>query len=168
MSDSDCPLCAGKALDEALIRTEVWSDSLWRLTTVRIGEVAGFSYLEPRRHIRDITELDGEEAATFGTAIASASAAIKDATGADLVYAYIFGDAVPHLHVHLAPHRHDGSPLVNDMIKGARHQVRLPSGEEVWASDRYPLVSQDIMAAAIEDIRVQLNPGLVPDDEDAG
>lgn len=165
MSDSDCPLCAGETFDEALIRTEVWSDRLWRLTTVRIGEVAGFSYLEPRRHIRDITELDGEEAATFGAAIASASAAIKIATGADLVYAYIFGDVLPHLHVHLAPHRHDGSPLVNDMVKGARHKVHLPSGEEVWASDRYPLVSQDIMKAAIDGIRTQLNPDLSLDPE---
>ncbi len=168
MSESDCPLCSGQDLDEALIRTEVWSDSLWRLTTVRIGEVAGFSYLEPRRHIRDITELDGQEAVTFGTAIAAASSAIKDATGADLVYAYIFGDAVPHLHVHLAPHRRDGSPLVNDMIKGARHKVHLPSGEEVWASDRYPLVSREIMQAAIDDIRIQLSSDPNPESQDGG
>jgi len=163
MQDPDCPLCAGQDMDDALMRTEVWSDDLWRLSTVRVGEVAGFSYLEPRRHIRDITELDGEEAATFGAAIAMASGAIKAATGADLVYAYIYGDAVPHLHVHLAPHRHDGSPLINDMIKGARHKVILPTGEEVWASDRYPLQPRDIMDAAISDITTTLNPPPTPD-----
>jgi diadenosine tetraphosphate (Ap4A) HIT family hydrolase len=143
-------------MDDALMRTEVWSDALWRLTVAKVSEVAGFSYLEPKRHIADITQLSGEEAATFGDTIAMTSAAIKKATGADLVYAYIFGDNVPHLHVQLAPHREPGSPLVGEMIKGAKHQVTLASGEEVWASDRYPLQSRDTMEAAIVGIRDQL------------
>ena len=144
-------------MDDVLMRTEVWSDDLWRLTVADVSEVAGFSYLEPRRHISDITELDGEEAATFGATIAKTSAAIKAATGADLVYAYIFGDGVPHLHVHLAPHRELGSPLVGEMIKGAKHEVTLASGAEVWASDRYPLQHHDIMEAAIAGIRDRLS-----------
>jgi len=157
MTDSDCPLCAGADLDDVLMRTEVWSDEHWRLTTANVSEVAGFSYLEPRRHISDITELDGDEASTFGETIARASAAIKAATGADLVYAYIFGDNLPHLHIQLAPHREPGSPLVGEMIKGARHQVTLASGEEVWASDRYPLQDRDIMDAAIADIAAEMS-----------
>jgi len=160
MNDPDCPLCAGKDMDDALMRTEVWSDDLWRLTTNRVGEVAGFSYLEPKRHISDISMLDGAEAASFGQVIATVSSAIKKATGADLVYVYVFGDAVPHLHVHLAPQRDSASPLVNDMIKGNRHKVHLPSGEEIWASDRYPLQPQEMMHAAIDDIRTSLNPGV--------
>lgn len=157
MSDSECPLCAGEAMDDALMRTEVWSDDLWRLTTVRVGEVAGFSYLEPRRHIADITQLNGEEAATLGEVLARVSSTIKQATGADLVYVYVFGDGVPHLHVHLAPHRHSGSPLINEMIKGARHKVVLPTGEEVWASDRYPLQPQELMDTVITDMTMVLN-----------
>jgi len=42
-------------MDHALMRTEVWSDDLWRLTASEASEVAGFSYLEPRRHIADIS-----------------------------------------------------------------------------------------------------------------
>lgn len=163
MTVDDCALCAGAAMDDALMRTEVWSDDLWRLTAANVTEVAGFSYLEPRRHIADITELDGPEAGSFGEAIAAASAAIKDATGSELVYVYIFGDNVPHLHVHLAPHRSLGSPLVTEMIKGARHRVLLPDGTEVWASDRYPLIAQEITEAAIEGIRSRLNPGSDPE-----
>jgi diadenosine tetraphosphate (Ap4A) HIT family hydrolase len=162
MNESDCPLCAGAAVDAELMRIEVWSNDLWRLTTAQVAEVAGFSYLEPRRHITDITQLSGEEAATFGEVIASASTAIKDATGADLIYAYIFGDSVAHLHVHLAPHRHSGSPLSNQMVKGARHQVTIASGAEVWASDRYSLQPVEIMEAAINDIRASLNQGARP------
>ena len=35
---------------------------------------------------------------------------LRDATGAELTYAYVFGDRVAHLHVNLAPHR-DGDAL---------------------------------------------------------
>jgi len=151
-------------MDRALMRTEVWSDDLWRLTSSQASEVAGFSYLEPRRHITDITELDGDEAASLGETIAAASKAIKEATGADLVYVYVFGDGVPHLHIHLAPHRTAGSPLVSDMIKGAKHKAHLASGEEVWVSDRYPLVDRDLMQAAIDGIRRRLNPAPEPEE----
>lgn len=157
MSAEDCALCAGPDLDDALMRTEVWSDNLWRLTTARVTEVAGFSYLEPKRHITDITQLDGPEAASFGTTIAKASAAIKASSGADLVYVYVFGDNVDHLHVHLAPHRYAGSPLVGEMIKGNKHRAILPDGSEVWASDRYPLVDPEIAQAAISDIKKAMN-----------
>lgn len=156
MNDSDCVLCAGSAVDDALMVEEVWSDDLWRLTTVKIGELAGYSYLSTRRHISHITDLDGEEAVTFGQTIAAATNAIKDETGADLVYVYVFGGGVDHFHVHLAPHREPGSPLVDNPIKGAKHNVLLPSGQEVWASDRYPLQPQDVMQAAIGGIRRRL------------
>lgn len=144
-------------MDDALMRTEVWSDNLWRLTTAKVTEVAGFSYLEPKRHITDITQLSGPEASSFGTTLAKASSAIKSAAGADLVYVYVFGDNVDHLHVHLAPHRDAGSPLVNDMIKGTKHRAHLPDGSEVWASDRYPLVDPEIARAAIADITKAMN-----------
>ena len=67
--------------------------------------LGGFCYLEPLRHISYITDLDGEEAATFGVVLAKVSAALKRVTGAELVYVYIYGGTIPHLHVHLAPHR---------------------------------------------------------------
>lgn len=158
MTTEHCALCAGQAMDAALMRTEVWSDDLWRLTTAEYTEVAGFSYLEPRRHIADITELDGEEAATLGAVIAATSKAIKEATGARLVHVYVYGNGIDHLHIHLAPWREVGSPLVDEMIKGNRHIVHLPSGAEMLVSDRYPLVDHEISSAAISDIRRRLNP----------
>lgn len=157
MQAPDCFLCAGSSMDHALMVEEVWGDDLWRLTTVRVGELAGYSYLSPRRHIPYLTDLDGDEAATLGGVIAMASNAIRDETGAELVYAYVFGGGVDHFHVHLAPHREPGSPLIDDPIKGAKHMTHLPSGEEVWSSDRYPLQPQGIMSAAIEGIRARLS-----------
>lgn len=153
---SDCVLCLGPETDGELFREEVWRNDLWRLTTAKLGEVAGFSYLEPLRHIETIADLDGEEAATFGATIARVTSAIRDATGVDVVYVYVFGDGIPHLHLHLAPHRQDG-PLSDHMIKGNQHRTTLPSGGEIWVSDRYPLLSHDIMDAAISGIRSRMD-----------
>ena len=106
MSDSSCLMCSERTGDAELGRVEVWSDDLWRLTTsIGPGDpTPGFSYLEPRRHIAYITDLDGPEAATFGAVIARCTAALKAATECELVYVYVFGGGIPHLHVHLAPH----------------------------------------------------------------
>ncbi len=65
-----CIICSGITGDETLSRIEVWRDDLWRLTLSLDAEVLGFAYLEPLRHIANITELDGPEAASFGTTIA--------------------------------------------------------------------------------------------------
>lgn len=78
---------------------------------MRRGPVAGFAQLEPHRHIPHITDLDGPEASTFGPVLARVTAALRSAAGADLTYAYVFGERVPHLHVNLAPHV-DGDALV--------------------------------------------------------
>ena len=115
---------------EALMVEEVWSDDLWRLTTVTVGELAGYSYLTPRRHIPHITDLDGEEATTFGDTVAAASKAIKDETGAELVYAYVFGGGVDHFHVHLAL----GPDRPEDTVRSFK-DIR-PAGQAFPCKDR--------------------------------
>src|SRR6188474_934941 len=95
---SDCAICAGPARDGELGRTEVWRDELWRLSMAVNGEVLDFGYLEPIRHIPYLAKLDGPEAQTFGPAVARASSALREATGAPQVYAYVFGGGIPHLH----------------------------------------------------------------------
>lgn len=111
----DCDICSRKA-DMTFKRIEVWSDETWRLTMSTYSMVKGLCYVEPKRHIEDLTELDGKEADEFGNILSSISKAIKKATGAKLVYVYIYGDHIPHLHVHLAPHK-DGDVFYNDVIK---------------------------------------------------
>jgi diadenosine tetraphosphate (Ap4A) HIT family hydrolase len=84
----------------------------------------GFCYLEPKRHVPFITDLEGREAAEFGRVLSRAARAIKSAAGAKLVYVYIYGDHIPHLHVHLAPHR-DGDIFVNDVV---RSEAKIDEG----------------------------------------
>jgi diadenosine tetraphosphate (Ap4A) HIT family hydrolase len=83
--------------------------------------VRGFCYLEPTRHIAYITDLDGAEAVEFGAILAKVSRAIQKAMDAKLVYVYIYGGHIPHLHVHLAPHK-DGDIYVDDVV---RAEVKL-------------------------------------------
>jgi diadenosine tetraphosphate (Ap4A) HIT family hydrolase len=115
----------------------VWEDPHWRLAVIEAGSpIAGFAHLETRRHIPDITHLDGEEAATLGSVLARVTAKLKAVTGADLVYVYVFGERVPHLHFNLAPHnqgdalvggpgllRGDAEPLASEVLREVSGRV---------------------------------------------
>lgn len=74
---SACIICRGAAGDPDLGRIQVWEDDHWRLTVSLVAEVLGFAYLEPKRHIPHITDLDGEEAHTFGAVLARVSTALS-------------------------------------------------------------------------------------------
>jgi len=152
MTISECPMCRGAAADDELERIEVWHDSHWRLTVSLSSEVEGFAYLEPWRHIRHITELDGPEAATFGPAMALSTRALKEATGAEVVYVYIFGDGVPHLHVHLAPHR-SGDALNDRLIRGEIVEETLPNGMTRFTSQEFPALPRERLLQIAEQIR---------------
>jgi diadenosine tetraphosphate (Ap4A) HIT family hydrolase len=152
---TDCVICRGVDGDPEMLREEVWSDDLWRLTTALIGEVAGFSNLEPRRHVRYVHELDGLEAETFGSVLARTTAAIKQATDAEQIYVYVFGDSIPHLHLHLAPHR-EGDPLNASMIKGELSEQELPGGGVLVTSADYPPLPEAELRTAADRVRSAL------------
>jgi diadenosine tetraphosphate (Ap4A) HIT family hydrolase len=133
----ECVLCRDMAGDAELRRIQVWEDALWRLTISLEAEVLGFAYLEPKRHIPHITDLSGEEARTFGEVLARVTQVLQDETDAELVYVYIFGGGVPHLHVHLAPHRANDA-LNMQMIRGDVINEVLPSGAGRFVSKDFP------------------------------
>lgn len=74
-------------------------------TTAYLGHL----FVEPRRHVPGLADLADDEARAVGWWCARASRALREAAGAKHVYAAVFGDAVPHLHVHLLP-RFPGTP----------------------------------------------------------
>ncbi|HEX9634478.1 MAG TPA: hypothetical protein VGB34_03215 [Candidatus Limnocylindria bacterium] len=149
---SDCILCRGAEGDEELDVVEVWSDALWRFTMARHGPTLGFGYVEPIRHIPYLADLDGEEAATFGPVIARTSAVLREASGARLVYAFVYGGGVPHLHVHLAPNVPDGV-LSTMLINGEVETRRLPSGATEIISKDHPDLPDEQLGAVIERAR---------------
>lgn len=156
----DCALCRGTAGDPELSRVEVWADDLWRLSTsVGPGDpTAGFSYLEPRRHIPHIEDLSGDEAATFGPVVARCCAALKQATEAELVYVYVFGGGIPHLHLHLAPHL-AGDALNDTLLRGELEEQPLPSGAVSYISKDFPPLPDEHLREVAERVRRLLQRG---------
>jgi diadenosine tetraphosphate (Ap4A) HIT family hydrolase len=154
-SSADCPICRGPAIDAEFDRVPVWEDTLWRLTIGLSSEVPGFAYLEPKRHVAHITDLDGGEAASFGPVLSRCSRALKDVTGAEVVYVYIFGDGIPHLHVHLAPHRR-GDALNDQMIRGEVVEKKLPSGGTWIVSADFPPLPRAELEAVANRVREKL------------
>jgi diadenosine tetraphosphate (Ap4A) HIT family hydrolase len=157
----DCVLCRGAGADVELDRVEVWRDGHWRLTVSLSAEVEGFAYLEPHRHISHIHALDGEELATLGPALARCTGALRDATGADVVYLYVFGDGVPHLHFHLAPHR-SGDALNDRIIRGDIVEEKLANGLTRFYSETYPALPRDRLAQIAGNIRDRLKSSAPP------
>jgi diadenosine tetraphosphate (Ap4A) HIT family hydrolase len=153
--ESDCVLCRGVAGDLELQRVQVWEDSLWRLTVSLDAEILAFSYLEPKRHIPHITDLDGEEAHTFGEVLARISRVLQEETAAELVYVYVFGGSVPHLHVHLAPHQ-PGDGLNTQIIRGDFTEEKLESGAVRYVSKEFPPLPHEQQHAVANRIQQRL------------
>jgi diadenosine tetraphosphate (Ap4A) HIT family hydrolase len=159
MDEKDCLLCRGSDAEMQLNRSVVWEDGLWRLSMSRRGYTSGFAYLEPKRHVPHITDLDGEEAATFGPVLARVTRALREAAGADLVYVYVFGGGIPHLHVHLGPHR-EGDALNESIIRGEFTYEPQPSGAQLIVSHEFPELPADEIGTVIDRARA-----LLADDE---
>jgi diadenosine tetraphosphate (Ap4A) HIT family hydrolase len=153
---ADCIICHGRGDDEELERLEVWEDDLWRLTVSLSSETPGFSYLEPKRHIPFVTDLDGDEALTFGPVLQRVSHALRHATGSAVVYIYVFGDGVPHFHVHLAPHT-AGDALNDRFVKGPVSEEKMPNGFTRIVSRDYPPLPEADLRAVAEAVRVRLS-----------
>jgi histidine triad (HIT) family protein len=69
----------------------------------------GYLMLEPKRHVPGLADLTDEEAQALGLLAARLSRALVASQGAEHVYAFVLGDRVPHVHIHLVP-RYPGAP----------------------------------------------------------
>jgi diadenosine tetraphosphate (Ap4A) HIT family hydrolase len=102
-----------------------------------------------------ITDLDGDEARTIGEVLASTTSALREATGSEHVYLYVFGEGIPHLHLHLAPHRL-GDALSHDMIRGPVTEQQLPSGAFVVSNPEFPPLPEAELRQTAERVRALL------------
>ena len=72
-----------------------------------------------------------------------------------MVYVYVFGDGVAHLHVHLAPHR-AGDALNSQMIRGEIVSQKLPNGFERFFSRDFPALPEAEQLRVVDIVRRQL------------
>jgi diadenosine tetraphosphate (Ap4A) HIT family hydrolase len=152
---SDCVICRREAGDDEPGRVLIWQDPLWRLPMSHSGQVAGFAYLEPERHIPYVTDLDGEEACTFGEVWSRVTRVLREESGAELVYITAFGGSVPHLHVHLPPHR-SGDVLNDLMLRGEMGIRTLDSGLQSIVSKDFPIAPETDHRAVAQRVRQRL------------
>ena len=102
----------------------------------RSGEATaylGYMLIEPRRHVPGLEHLRDAEARALGVWVARLSRALLAVLGADHVYAFVIGDHVHHVHVHVVA-RYPGvppeyrNPRVDErpeVPRGAKRSLRL-------------------------------------------
>jgi len=69
----------------------------------------GHVFIETKRHISGLAEMSLDEALEVGKFQKIVSEVFMEYFEAEHVYSFVFGDAVPHLHIHLIP-RYEGAP----------------------------------------------------------
>jgi histidine triad (HIT) family protein len=106
--DRDALLPGGPVAEDELVLV---SHTVTPATLGREGSTAylGHLFVEPLRHAPGLADLADDEARRVGWWCTRASRALRDVAGAEHVYAVVYGDGVPHLHVHLLP-RFPGTP----------------------------------------------------------
>ncbi len=113
-ADSDCLICR-KHLGQIVVPggTIIEDDLLTAChAQIRPGQTTaylGYLMAEPKRHVPGLEGLTDEEAQALGLLVARLSRALVATEGADHIYAFVLGDAVPHAHVHVVA-RYPGAP----------------------------------------------------------
>jgi diadenosine tetraphosphate (Ap4A) HIT family hydrolase len=69
----------------------------------------GYLMVEPKRHAPGLENLHDDEARALGSWVARLSRALVATERADHVYAFVLGDTVPNVHVHVVA-RYPGAP----------------------------------------------------------
>ena len=109
----DCFVCRKHRGEEAVPGGPIYQDDLIYVShnAAQPGGTVylGWCFVEPRRHAPGLGDLTDAEAQAIGGMVARLSRALKAELGAEHVYAFVIGDRVPHLHVHVIV-RHPGAP----------------------------------------------------------
>lgn len=131
-ADGSCFVCSKHALGDDVPGGVLHEDDLVYaghiLPLDSVDVALGYLMVEPVRHVPRLGDLTDDEAARLGLVANRLSRALR-ATGAEHVYSFVFGDRVPHLHVHLAP-RHPGAPaaLFGAGAVGIQRSPDVPRG----------------------------------------
>lgn len=114
MSDPTCYVCRKHRGETTTPGVPIYEDTLLYAghANFPVGEETvylGYLMVEPRRHAPGLGDLTDAEAQALGLLVSRLSRALKEVEAAEHVYAFVLGDHVPHLHVHLVP-RYPGAP----------------------------------------------------------
>ena len=102
----DCLICNKHASGDALGCGVIYEDDLVLASHASPGMDSGDVYLgyvfvETKRHVAGLGELTSSEAAAVGVLVNDVATALRSTEGAEHIYSHVYGDGVPHFHVHL-------------------------------------------------------------------
>ena len=113
-SQGDCFVCrkhrgdvtvpGGAIYEDAIVyvsHAQLWGDE--------VDHYLGHVFVETKRHVPGLADLDEQEAAAMGLWTSRVARALQEALEVKRVYAFVIGDGVPHLHVHVIG-RYPGAP----------------------------------------------------------
>jgi diadenosine tetraphosphate (Ap4A) HIT family hydrolase len=109
----DCPICAKHRGEGPLVGPIVWEDEHCLVFHAPLGGqdtvFLGYLFLETRRHVPYLADLDDAEAAAIGRVASRLARGLRTELRADFVFSAIVGTGVAHFHQHLFA-RHPGTP----------------------------------------------------------
>jgi len=110
----DCLICRKHRGEIQVPGGAVYEDDLFYAghAQIRAGQsqaYLGYLMVEPRRHARGVEDLLPAEAARLGPLIARLARGLRESEGAERIYVLVFGEQVPHVHVHIVA-RYPGAP----------------------------------------------------------
>ena len=110
----DCLVCRKHRGELAIPGGPIYEDELIFVSHAQLwGEKTdkylGHLFVEPKRHVAELGDLTEEEAQALGLHVSRVSRALVHTLGVKHVYAFVIGDGVPHVHVHVIG-RYPGAP----------------------------------------------------------
>jgi diadenosine tetraphosphate (Ap4A) HIT family hydrolase len=110
---TDCFVCEKHARGSEVPGGVIYEDDLSYVGHILPPDLSsvylGYLMVEPKRHVVGLGDLSEREASSLGVLVNDVARALKDTVGAEHVYSFVLGDAVPHFHIHLVP-RYPGTP----------------------------------------------------------
>lgn len=100
----EIPVAGGAIYEDDLIyvsHAQLWRDEK--------AHYLGHLFVEPKRHVPELADLSEQEAQAIGLYTSRVARALMHTEGMEHVYAFVIGDGVPHVHVHVIG-RYPGAP----------------------------------------------------------
>jgi len=111
---SDCFVCRKHRGEVAVPGGVIYEDDLITISHAQLWgdeteHYLGHLFVEPKRHASELADLTEEEAQAIGLYTSRLARALMETEGMEHVYAFVLGDGVPHVHVHVIG-RYPGAP----------------------------------------------------------
>lgn len=104
ISAKDCTICARQKQANNWV---VYEDEHWIVRHSTETNILGYYWVESRRHILDLSEMNREECTTYGVVLQQLMEAMRSVVECKRIYSFALSETVPHFHLHVIPRRPD-------------------------------------------------------------